>query len=183
MAWLGSSFHLRPDQIELYATLDLTIHEEDAMLRSNFTPVPSATSSHASDSHIQASPVVWVFLEQLRRMPLGDWAAAAARLDGREPRQAIWFDSAALPGAELRARLRELVNSTPEVAAQVRWRVLDLIAVAEGFLPPREVRRMKKAALTAALALQTRPDLQPDEFARLYAPFMELIPLTASSRD
>ena len=146
------------------------------MMRMSPTPDPFAAPSHARSLHGHMSPAVLAFLERLRRLPLGTWADAATGLDdegGLAP-----FDGSATPLTDAaRARLRHLVDRTPAVAAQVRRRVHDLVAVAQGFLHPREVARMKKAALTAALAVHMRPALRPDEFTRLYAPFATLVPV------
>lgn len=129
-------------------------------------------------------PLVRAFVERLRHVPLGVWAALA---DEHEPPEsgetgetgerdgvADWT-----PERESgpRARLRQLVDETPGHAALVRRRVLELTAAAEGFVRPATVRKMKKAALTAALALSVRPTLAAGDFEQLYAPFAALLPL------
>jgi len=109
------------------------------------------------------------FYERLRHIPLGVWAAAAATPTATD----------VAPGGtatDARHRLRQIVDGMPHVAAQSRRRVLDLVAAAEGFVHPSVLARMKKSALTAALALVARPALDEDDFAQLYGPFATLIP-------
>ena len=65
----------------------------------------------------------------------------------------------------------------PGAVTRVRGRVLELVSCAEGFFRPDTLRRMKKAALTAAIALTARPQLAQEEFDRLYEPFAGVIPL------
>ena len=123
-------------------------------------------------------PVVLAFLESLRQLPLGAWSDAVRRteeLDARRP-------GSPERNAAGRARLRHLVESAPSLTARIRTRVHDTVAVLEGFVHPVDVLRMKKAALGAALALAARDDLDENDFARLYAPFAELIPLS-ETRD
>ena len=146
------------------------------MMRSIPLPDPFAAPYPARYERAHMTPAAVAFLERLRRLPLGVWADAAARLD--DEGGLATDDGVSTPVTDAaRARLRQLVDRTPTVAARVRRRVHDLVAVAQGFLHPREVARMKKAALTAALAVHVRPALRPDEFARLYAPFAALVPL------
>jgi hypothetical protein len=107
------------------------------------------------------------FCERLRHLPLGAWASAAEPAGGSAPERA---------SAAARHRLRRVVDGMPHVAEQSRRRVLDLVAAAEGFVHPATVARMKKCALTAALAIAARPTLGEDDFAQLYRPFATLIP-------
>jgi hypothetical protein len=76
-----------------------------------------------------------------------------------------------------RRRLRVVVEASPEGAMRVRRTIHELVAVAEGMVHRSEGRLMKKAALTAALALSTRHLLDPQDFALLYGPFEAFIPL------
>lgn len=111
------------------------------------------------------------FRQRLRRLPLRSWAEAA--------RSYAESDAAALSdaGREARRRLREAVERSPEGAERLRRSIGELVAVAEGMFHRTDVRLMRKAALTAALALATRELLDPQDFALLYAPFEGLIPL------
>ena len=133
--------------------------------RATPTPTPSSASGLPSS-------VLW-FLEQLRRLPMGSWADAARRGEmARRPASA----GSTLHAAG-RARLRHAVDASPVLTSRIRARVHDIVGVLDGFLHPVDVLRMKKAALDAALAIAARSDLDPDDFARLYAPFDGLIPL------
>lgn len=126
-------------------------------------------------------PLVRAFVERLRHVPLGVWAALADEHEPAEDGEPAERDALAdwTPGRESgpRARLRQLVDETPGHAALVRRRVLELTAAAEGFVHPATVRKMKKAALSAALALSVRPTLAAGDFEQLYAPFAALLPL------
>lgn len=116
--------------------------------------------------------VLLPFFERLKRMPLATWMRAGMPLaDGPAEHD---FDSPM--SAAARARLRAIVDHMPSGVRLARSRVHDYVAVAEGFAPPAIVLRMKRVALTAALALLARPHLSPAEFERLYGPFMRLIP-------
>lgn len=134
----------------------------------------SAAARSAPAPSAELPQVAFGFLEQLRRLPLGAWADAARRMDAHvlvppPPGTPASASSVA------RARLRHIVDDMPGVVGQTRRRVHDLAAVAQGFVHPAEVARMKKAALTAALAIVARPSLGEDDFERLYAPFAEHI--------
>lgn len=137
---------------------------------------PFAAPFDLEARHNELPPLAASFLERLRRLPLGAWADAARALDESGALTLSGDVSTPLSDAA-RARLRWLMDEMPGVTTKARRRVHDLAAVAQGFLHPREVARMKKAALTAVLALVARPDLDEDEFARLYAPFATLVPL------
>ena len=142
---------------------------------------PSSDSSerHAPLRAGGLPPLVRAFVERLRHVPLGVWAALA---EEHEPDDVpMLADRAAARAADrdggARARLRRLVDETPGHAALVRRRVLELTAAAEGFVHPATVGLMKRAALTAALALSVRPELADGDFERLYAPFAAVLPL------
>ena len=138
---------------------------------------PSSDSSerHAPLRAGGLPPLVRAFVERLRHVPLGVWAALA---EEHEPDELpALADGATAADDAARARLRRLVDETPGHAALVRRRVLELTAAAEGFVHPATVGRMKRAALTAALALSVRPGLASGDFERLYAPFAAVLPL------
>ena len=152
------------------------------MNRSAHTPVPPVTTylgTHGSD----LPPVVAAFLDRLRRLPLGAWAEAGRRLEeiDRLDRRVRLAAGLGVPERRtaVRAHLREVVNASPGVAVRARQSVTDLAAVAQGFVHPAEVARMKKAALAAALALVARPALGEEGFAEIYEPFATLIPLAS----
>ncbi|HSJ64829.1 MAG TPA: hypothetical protein VK922_13120 [Gemmatimonadaceae bacterium] len=111
------------------------------------------------------------FSERLRHLPLGIWAELSERI-GRTGDGYTEFDAAAA-----RRRLRQIADGMPSSVTRVRGRILELVSCAEGFFRPDVLSRMKKVALTAALALAVRPHLAADEFARLYEPFSSVIPL------
>jgi hypothetical protein len=116
------------------------------------------------------------FSERLRHLPLGVWAELSDRIEDVND-----SDLGAYPNrntiAAARARLRQVADEMPGAVTRVRGRVLELVSCAEGFFRPDTVRRMKKAALTAAIALTARPQLAQEEFDRLYEPFAGVIPL------
>lgn len=114
------------------------------------------------------------FSERLRHLPLGIWAELADRVGQRTDDGAMVVDP---NSAAARRRLRQVVDDMPGAVTRVRGRIHELIACAEGFFRPDVLLRMKKVALTAALALTARPHLAPEEFDRLYEPFSAVIPL------
>ena len=120
-------------------------------------------------------PAIAVFLQRLRHLPLGSWMEAGQRLEELDERDRRTTDAAS--GTTVRTHLRHAVNDHPHLAARVRQQVLDLVAVAQDFVPPSEVARMKKAALAAGLAVLARPTLGEAMFRRVYEPFAALIPL------
>ncbi|HEX6629949.1 MAG TPA: hypothetical protein VF048_02610 [Gemmatimonadaceae bacterium] len=131
------------------------------------------------DTHARGAalpPVVLGFLEHLRRLPLGTWADAAHLAD--EAVIGAPAGAAAPSAADTRARLRQIMDEAPGVAMQTSRRVRNLASMASGFVHPADVVRMKKTALAAALALVARPALGEADFARLYAPFADIVPLT-----
>jgi hypothetical protein len=117
------------------------------------------------------SPTIAAFRLRLRRLPLRRWADAGQALAAIE---AAAVDDA-LQAA--RGRLREAVERLPDGATWIRRQVQELLAVADGMFHRSELYLMKKAALTAALALAARDLLDPQDFALLYGPFEALIPL------
>jgi hypothetical protein len=134
------------------------------------TPAPSDVPFRAAEIPVS----VQRFSERLRHLPLGIWAELAERFD-----QGYTDDGMpnAMETVAARHRLREIVDRMPNAVARVRSRVIGLVSCAEGFFRPEVLMRMKKVALTAALALAARPYLAPEEFERLYAPFAAVIPL------
>ena len=134
--------------------------------------------AHLDDHGVALPREILGFYERLRHVPLGLWAAAAESVPTRAPSRRP-DGGPVTPGAAARARLRRAVNGMPGVVAQSRRRVLDLVSAAEGFVHPSSIARMKKSALTAALALGARPALGEEDFAQLYAPYAALIPLQA----
>lgn len=116
--------------------------------------------------------IVVRFCERLRHLPLGVWADASERVERA--------DSLARAA---RGRLRQTVERMPWAKGHVTPRVNELVSVAEGFVAPGTTARMKKVAVTAALALVARPDLSDEDFKWLYAPFADTIPLDSLERD
>lgn len=122
----------------------------------NLTPVPQTVAA---------------FRNRLRRLPLRSWLEAGRRLADSDSEAVC----AAMQSA--RRRLRQVVEVSPEGATRVRRNIHELVAVAEGMVHRTDIQLMKKAALTAALALSTRNLLDPQDFALLYGPFEGFIPL------
>ena len=117
------------------------------------------------------------FSERLRHLPLGVWAELADRIDYVRHADLPTYSEDHNAVAAARARLREVADGMPGAVTRVRGRVLELVSCAEGFFRPDTLRRMKKVALTAAIALTARPQLAQEEFERLYEPFSGVIPL------
>ncbi|HUF28163.1 MAG TPA: hypothetical protein VMM18_14400 [Gemmatimonadaceae bacterium] len=112
------------------------------------------------------------FFTRLHHVPLADWIEAAVptadgtfvdRYESDEARAA-------------RRRLRDIADRYPAAVNLARARVQHFVTAAEGFTAPSIVARMKRVALTAALALVARPHLSRDDFELLYGPFATLIP-------
>jgi hypothetical protein len=135
------------------------------------TPAPSDVPFRAAEIPVS----VLRFSDRLRHLPLGIWAELAERIG-----QAHADDGAPIATIELavaRHRLRQVADGMPSAVTRVRGRILEMVSCAEGFFRPEVLLRMKKVALTAALALAARPYLAPEEFNRLYEPFAAVIPL------
>ena len=132
--------------------------------------IPSPDTETARTDDVPR-PVMEFYL-RLRRLPLGEWARAASEA----------AETAAAEGTEAstcaiaRARLRDIMERMPRAVTRIRRRVQDLVSMAEGFVSVADMRQMKKAALTAALALAAREELGEADFMRLYGPFAQLIP-------
>ena len=136
------------------------------------TMVPAPYVDHPAGS-ADDNTVLREFFARLRKVPLSAWIDAAvpfADVRGEDD-----FESE--PTAAARARLRAIVDRMPAGLTLAKERVQDYAAVAEGFAPHGVVSRMKRVALTAALALLARPLLSQAEFDRLYKPFSALIPV------
>jgi uncharacterized protein (DUF2342 family) len=116
-------------------------------------------------------PVMEFYL-RLRRLPLGEWARAASQAAAESASDPEQPSTCAIA----RARLRDISERMPRAVTRIRSRVHDLVSMAEGFVSVAEMRQMKKAALTAALALAAREELGETDFLRLYGPFATLIP-------
>jgi hypothetical protein len=117
------------------------------------------------------------FSERLRHLPLGVWAELSERIDYVREADLTSYAEDHNAVAAARARLRQVADGMPNAVTRVRGRVLELVSCAEGFFRPDTLRRMKKVALTAAIALTARPQLAQEEFDRLYEPFAGVIPL------
>jgi hypothetical protein len=147
------------------------------MIRADHPMVPIDTTGSDDPYAGELPAVVADFLEQLRRLPLGAWAEAGRRLEELDARDRLLAGDAPGSDSAVRAQLRQVVNEMPRVAAQARQRVMNVAAMAQGFVHPADLARMKKAALAAVLALVARPTLGEERFAAIYAPFAEHIPL------
>ncbi|MHB1072206.1 MAG: hypothetical protein ACYC3Q_05215 [Gemmatimonadaceae bacterium] len=148
---------------------------------------PAIPSGAATDQgwYGAASAHVARFLHRLRCIPANMWmqAAEGERFDARPgsagaPRGVITeqllqeqADYAA------RSRLHDVMESMPVVVKRIRRRVDQDLAVLEGIVPAGAMRRMRRAAHLAAFGLAAQPALGPDDVARLYRPFEQLIPL------
>jgi hypothetical protein len=144
------------------------IHHEPWSLGST----PPVTLEHGA----AIPPPVLAFLQRLKRLPLGVWADVAFTRTAR-PTDVTLSQGSPSSLADARARLRKLIDTRPAVAARIRPRVYELAGVAQAFLHPAVVARMKKVGLAASLALAVRDHLAEEDFEQLYAPFAELIPI------
>ena len=138
----------------------------------------------AADASVQrwygaASAHVVRFLHQLRRIPAATWLRVAAKTpledDGHADRLASPVLDEQVDYAA-RRRLRAVLEPMPAVVRRIRARVNNDLAVFEGILPDVAAQRMRRAANLAAFALAAQPELSPDDFRRLYRPFIDLIP-------
>lgn len=148
-----------------------------------FTPAAPADQGWygAASAHVAR------FLHRLRCVPANMWMQAAVE----EPTIGAAAAAAPAPLAGViteqlleeqadyaaRSRLHDVMESMPVVAKRIRRRVDHDLAVLEGIVPPGAMRRMRRAAHLAAFGLAAQFMLDPDDVARLYRPFEELIPL------
>lgn len=119
-------------------------------------------------------PIVLDYLNRLRHLPVGAWADAGQALYMAE--QTAGSSGRPGPVAAARATLRRVVGRMPGLAAQTQRRVQDMVEIAGACLQAETVAPMRRAALTAALALATRDAIGNKAFERLYAPFEPFIP-------
>src|SRR5690606_12902037 len=132
----------------------------------------AATDANGIPDRSAPTRLVVRFCERLRHLPLGVWAELATSEPSARP-----ITAGALK--RLHARLDRL----PGVNTRVSNRVYELVAVAEEFVPSPTARRMKAAALTAALALLVREQIPDEDFRTLYEPFARTIPVAELEND
>ncbi len=127
---------------------------------------------------------VSAFLAQLRRTPVDAWRHAA-ETDGHigvltEVGVEARAGGPSLGGRDAdqraRARLRELMDTMPDVVRRIRTSIEHDLSILEGIAAPPVVAHMRRAARLAACSIAARQFLAPEEFARLYRPFTALIP-------
>lgn len=119
--------------------------------------------------------VVIDYLHRLRRLPVGAWCDAARALDQAEQRSRTQPGTDSIEAAH--AALRRIVAGMPGLAVQTQRRVQNMAEVAQTCLHVADASKMRRAAVTAALALAAREMLGEGVFERLYAPFEPFIPL------
>lgn len=134
-------------------------------MRHPHTYTPSALGLVADEQELPE--VVIGYFNNLRRVPVGQWAAVA--------RDAV--DSGNDAAAAAHASLRRVVSRVPGLAVQTQRRVQNLVEIAATCLPAADASAMRRVALGAALALATRSLLGDESFTLLYEPFASLIPL------
>lgn len=129
---------------------------------------------------------VLTFLTRLRRTPLEAWhrcaeadrhvwsRSAPADADAAPDASAAWEE---LADQQSRARLREALETMPDAVRRIRQRIDSELTILDGMISAAAVSRMRRAARLAACAVAVRQHLSPEDFARLYRPFAELIPL------
>ena len=136
-------------------------------------PAPRA-ALHFSLPERDLPPIVVDYLNRLRQLPVGAWADAGQALQMAE--QTSGNSGRPGPVAAARATLRRVVGQMPGLAVQTQRRVQDMVEIAGACLHAETVAPMRRAALTAALALATRDAIGDKAFERLYAPFEPFIP-------
>ena len=144
-----------------------------------FAPAPSLTPH---TRYGEATVPVKEFFFRLRRVPLAEWLKCA---EGRPCLEPALADVDVVPSlAQLqdaqrdeaaRVRLTEIMESMPNVVRRIRQRIDADLAVAERIAPRAAVAAMRRVAGVAACAVAARPHLTPDEFERLYSPFVAQI--------
>ena len=139
-------------------------------------PTPHAGLQFAGPDN-DLPPIVLDYLNRLRQLPVGAWADAGQALHMAE----LTIGSSGRPGpvAAARATLRRVVGQMPALAVQTQRRVQDMVEIAGACLQAETVAPMRRAALSAALALATRDAIGEKAFERLYAPFEPFIPHAA----
>ena len=127
---------------------------------------------------------VIAFFGQLKRIPIATWnrsAQADPHVGARErdgaPPDAVTTLLDEQADQEARARLRDAMEAMPGVVRRIRRRIDQEMTILDGIAPTETVTRMRRVARLAACAIAARPLLPPEDFARLYRPFVELIPL------
>lgn len=150
----------------------------DGAHRPSSAPLPPALASEIYDRRIATARG---FHQRLLHLPLGRWVEVALSDPHAEraPDDCLIAASPSdvLQDAAARARLRAVLDQRPALVSQIRQRVVATAAAARGFTSDAVVSRMTRVALCAALAIIARPDLEDDEFERLYRPFERLIPV------
>jgi hypothetical protein len=112
------------------------------------------------------------FMERLSRLPPGDWAAAARVY------ATTWRDPAAAAADAALALAFEHTGRERARDALV-GPLVQLARAAAGPASEEEEEALAEVALAAALALVVHDVVSAGDFARLYAPFAELIPLAS----
>ena len=127
---------------------------------------------------------VIAFFGQLKRIPIATWnrcAQADPHVGARErdgaPPDAVTTLLDEQADQEARARLRDAMEAMPGVVGRRRRGRDPGVTLRGGVASTETVTRMRRVARLAACAIAARPLLPPDDFARLFRPFVELIPL------
>jgi hypothetical protein len=115
------------------------------------------------------------FLEHLSRLPPADWAGAARVY------ATTWRDPAATAADAALALAFERTGR--ERARDALVGPLVQLARAAAGRAGTDEDALAEVALATALALVVREDMSEGDFARLYAPFAELIPLAAITAE
>lgn len=137
-------------------------------------PTTQASSAFTELPYGDRTPAVQQFFSGLRRLPLDAWArgSRSVRIDPQGRAEEPMELKAA------RAKLRLALDRMPRALGRAKGRVKDIIEVASDFTDTKVTcAAMQRVAITAVLALIARPYLAEDEFAMLYGPFAELIPI------
>jgi hypothetical protein len=135
----------------------------------------AVTPMHAGAADKELPAVVIDYLLRLRRLPVGAWNDAAQALVAAERNAGSTPSATSIAAAH--ATLRRIVAGVPGLAVQTQRRVQNMVEMAGTCMHISDCTKMKRAALTAALALAVRQSLGEPLFTQLYAPFEPFIPL------
>jgi hypothetical protein len=116
------------------------------------------------------------FLQRLRSLPPAMWQQLARA--GAAPSAVHSKDDVIeeLADYAARQRLRQALDAVPTLVPAIRARVDAAFRALEGSVPAATIRRMRRIARVAALALAVEPMLSPDDVRRLCRPLTGLLP-------
>ena len=141
------------------------------------TRQPSVTPNRGRAGWYGAmTPDVVAFFAWLRALPPDAWADIAAREPHRERSVSPLAMLRALHADRVaRARLRDVMQTMPEVVQRIRRRVDEILAVLDVVAPHAKATRIRRAVRLAACALAARASLPPGDVTALVRPLREIV--------